>query len=147
MIISNMYRIYPTKVQKNLMLDCFAICLELYNLLLEDRINCHKNNIKCNKHTQSAKLPQLKIDNPRFANVYSQILQETVNRVDLAFKNFFRRVKENRLKKTNKKVGFPRFKSEGNYNSMLFPQAKTGSGFRLIQGGDKIRVSKLETLR
>mgnify|MGYP001576030334 CR=1 FL=1 len=50
-------------------------------------------------------------------NVYSQVLQDVLKRVDKAFKNFFRRVKS----KENK-VGYPRFKGESSYTSITYPQ-------------------------
>lgn len=48
--------------------------------------------------------------------VHSQILQQSLRDLDLAFKNFFRRIK------LGEKPGFPRFKCRGERDSFRFPQ-------------------------
>ena len=66
-------------------------------------------------------IPEWKKDKPELKNVHSQVLQEIVKRVDLAFQAFFRRVK------AGEKPGYPRFKGYGRYNSITYTQ----SGFEL----------------
>ena len=66
----------------------------------------------------------------RTTRSHSQVLQNVIDRVDKAYKNFFRRVK------AGEKPGFPRFKGFNHYRSFTFPQ----SGFKL---GKKLNLSKI----
>ena len=54
-------------------------------------------------------IPEWKKSKPELKNVHSQVLQEIVKRVDLAFQAFFRRVKNGET------PGYPRFKGYGRY--------------------------------
>ena len=68
--------------------------------------------------------------------VHSQVLQNVQERVDLAFKAFFRRVK------AGEKPGYPRFRGYGWYDSFTFKQF----GFELLDNGlllSKIGVVKI----
>jgi putative transposase len=76
-------------------------------------------------------IPIWKAEHPEPENVYSQVLQNVTERVDLAFKAFFRRIK------AGHKNGFPRFKGFGRYDSFTYTQ----SGFELRDG--KLRLSKI----
>jgi putative transposase len=62
-------------------------------------------------------LPIWKESKPELTEVYSQVLQEVVQRVDLAFKAFFRRVK------AGENPGYPRFKGINWYDSLTYPQS------------------------
>jgi putative transposase len=64
--------------------------------------------------------------------VHSQVLQNVQERVDLAFKAFFRRVKAKA-----EDPGYPRFKGYGHYDSFTFKQ----HGFSL--DSDRLRLSKI----
>ena len=64
-------------------------------------------------------------------------LQNVTERVDLAFKAFFRRVK------AGAEPGYPRFRGKHHYDSFTYPQA---NAFRLHEDGT-ISVSKLGRLR
>jgi len=48
--------------------------------------------------------------------VYSQVLQNVLKRLDLAFQNFFRRVKNNQT------PGFPKYKKKGTWDSITYPK-------------------------
>jgi putative transposase len=67
--------------------------------------------------------------------VFSQVLQNTQLRVDLAFKAFFRRCKH------GENPGFPRFKGKGWYDSFTYPQ----SGFKLHTDG--VYLSKIDRVK
>jgi hypothetical protein len=67
--------------------------------------------------------------------VHSMVLQNVTERVDLAFRSYFRRVREGA-----EDVGYPRFKSFGRYDSMTYPQY--GNGVRLA--GERLILRKLE---
>jgi putative transposase len=80
-------------------------------------------------------LPEWKRNKPELKEVFSQILQNVQERVDLAFKAFFRRVK------AGERPGYPRFKGKGWYDSFTYPQL----GFKLLSG--KLRLSKIGDIK
>ena len=91
------------------------LCRRLYNTALEQRISIYKQNkttISC--YDQINQLPDLKNGFPEYKDVGSQVLQEVLERLDKAYKSFFRRIKEGKVKK---EVGFPRFKGRYRYDS------------------------------
>jgi putative transposase len=80
-------------------------------------------------------LPIWKESKPELTEVYSQVLQEVVQRVDLAFKAFFRRVK------SGEEPGYPRFKGINWYDSLTYPQ----SGFAFE--GNVLHLSKIGDIK
>lgn len=68
-------------------------------------------------------------------DVFSQVLQNVQERVDLAFKAFFRRVK------AGEKLGYPRFRGYGWYASFTFKQF----GFELLD--NSLYLSKIGTVK
>jgi putative transposase len=76
-------------------------------------------------------LPEIKKLIPDYKQVGSQVLQDAVQRVDHAFKHFFRRVKR------GDQPGYPRFKGREYYKSLTFKQAGyqfKGKGRVKLQG-------------
>ena len=110
----------------------------LYNHLLVDRIQAYTDRGESlTFYGQKATLPMLKQQRTTLAQVHSQVLQDVVVRVDLAFKAFFRRCKPG-----GTKPGFPRFKGLGRYDSLTYPQTP---GFRLRDWGCNLsRVNRQE---
>jgi putative transposase len=122
---------------------------ELYNAALQERrdawaiIKRHPNfydeqwrkqavkdhSVTC--YDQINQLPELKELQEEYKNIHSQVLQETLKRVEEAFKAFFRRVKN------GEKAGYPRFQGRDRYNSFCYPQA----GFSLE--GNRLALSKI----
>ncbi|MCP1391243.1 MAG: transposase [Methanothrix harundinacea] len=126
------YRIYPTKSQRSRMERTLDLCRWVYNQTLAYRKNAwEQDNKSVSKFETYNKLPEWKVEKPELTEVHSQVLQNVQERVDLAFKAFFRRVK------SGEKPGYPRFKGKGWYDSFTFPQ----SGFKLASG--KLRLSKI----
>ena len=125
MLKSFKYRLRPTKKQENILLAHIEQCRILYNQLLCARIQAWKNeNKSLSVYDQNNTIPMLKEQHPEFKHVYSQVLQQVSKRVDLAFKGFFRRLKEKA--KTGEKAGFPRYKGEHRYDSITYPQFSIG---------------------
>lgn len=113
-----------------------TICRELYNAALQARRAAYRiNGLSINYHAQAIQLPQIKQARADVNEVYSQILQDTLRRVDKAFDAFFRRIK------SGEAPGYPRFKSASRFASFTYPQ----SGFRLA--GDKLHLSKIGSCR
>ena len=106
MVKSLKYRLRPTKKQEKILLAHIEECRLLYNQLVASRVQAYKNSkasLSC--YDQQKMLPVLKHQHNGFVQVYSQVLQQVAVRVDLAFKAFFRRLKEKA--KTGEKAGFP----------------------------------------
>ena len=95
MVKSFKYRLRPTKKQEQILLTHIDECRILYNQLLCARIQAWKNeNKSLSQYDQTKTIPLLKQQHAAFKHVYSQVLQQVSQRVDLAFKGFFRRLKE-----------------------------------------------------
>lgn len=95
------------------------LCRELYNSALRERIDAYKiNQVSITYQDQQNQLPEIKEVREDLNLVYSQVLQDALKRLDKTFKAFFSRVK-----KGDKKAGFPRFKGKNRYDSFTFPQA------------------------
>ena len=136
------YRLRPTKKQEKVLLAQIGECRILYNQLLCARIQAWKNNKQSlSRYEQNKTLPMLKNQYKPFSFVHSQVLQQVCQRVDLAFKGFFRRLKDK--SKTGEKAGFPRYKNENRYDSITYPQF--ASSCRLDAKG--LRLSKIGCIR
>jgi putative transposase len=136
-MITYKYRLYPNKIQRQLLVNTLESCRVLYNCALEQRkIAFRQFEVSLNYYNQADELKTLKEYFPEYKNIYSQVLQDVLKRVDKAFQNFFRRLK------TSEKPGYPRFKGRGWYDSFTYPQ----SGFSLSdnrKGNQKLRLSKI----
>ena len=125
------YRIYPTKDQVQTLTDCLTTCRHLYNELLEDRKNAYgRCGVGLNYNQQAGQLKYLNL------GIYSQVAQDVLRRLDKAFQNFFRRVKNG-----EKKAGYPRFQGKNRYDSFTYPQ----TGFKIKDG--KLHLSKIGVIR
>ncbi|MDE2828974.1 MAG: transposase [Gemmatimonadota bacterium] len=142
MVKSFKYRLRPTKKQEKVLLAQIDECRILYNQLLCARIQAWKNNKQSlSRYEQNKTLPMLKNQYKPFSLVHSQVLQQVCQRVDWAFKGFFRRLKQK--EKTGEKAGFPRYKNENRYDSITYPQF--ANGCRLDDKG--LRLSKIGCIR
>lgn len=111
------YRLYPGRSQETSLVSWLESCRFLYNLLLEERKNSwEKNKKNLSLYDQCNSLPKLKRKYPELKKIHSQVLQNTAVRLDLAFKAFFRRIRQ------GEKPGYPRFKSKHRYDNICFPQ-------------------------
>jgi putative transposase len=126
------YRLYPTKAQETALTGTLETCRQVYNSLLNWREHDYAVLGKSpSKFDQQAAFPLWKKDHAELSGVFSQVLQNVAVRVDLAYKAFFRRVKDGET------AGFPRAKGKGQYDSITYPQ----TGFGIVQG--KLRLSKI----
>ncbi|GHO51727.1 RNA-guided endonuclease InsQ/TnpB family protein [Ktedonobacter robiniae] len=125
------YRLLPTRKQAEALEWTLRRCKELYNAALQERREIYTYTGKgTNYNAQANQLPEIKEIREEYKEIHSQVLQDVLRRVDKAFKDFFRRVKNGET------PGYPRF--QGNhYDSFCYPQ----SGFSLEQG--KLALSKI----
>jgi len=128
------YRLFPNKKQLHMLNETLEECRWLYNHLLAERKDVYEHTGKGpSLYEQQAAFGLLKAGRPSLTGVHSQVLQNVAVRVDLAFKAFFRRVREHAPE-----PGFPRFKGYGRYDSFTFPQ----SGFSLTHDS-RVCLSKV----
>jgi len=137
------FRLYPNKRQEEKLNKTLETCRGLYNELLgvkKETYEATKENISGYDLNNLIK-QYYKIERKQLKEVHSQVLQNIPDRINKAFSNYFRRVKEKkkRIKEGKKnakkmKVGFPRFKKF--YKSISYPQ----SGFDL---NGKLKLSKI----
>lgn len=131
------FRIFPSKKQAQIMDHTLELCRWTYNQTLAYRKNLWKSEKKnTTKYNSHYLLPIWKEENPELKNVFSQVLQNVQERVDLAFKAFFCRVRN------HKNPGYPRFKGRGQYNSFTYPQ----SGFGL-KNNKTLYLSKIGEIK
>jgi putative transposase len=130
------YRLFPTKRQSRLLDETLDICRQVYNQTLAHRKAAWETRQETlSLYATHAMLTRWKQERPALSQVHSQVLQNVQERVDLAYKAFFRRVK------AGETPGFPRFRGPGRYDSFTFKQ----SGFAVE--GRLLHVSKIGVLR
>jgi putative transposase len=129
-------RLYPAKKQVLILLAWLNILRELYNDALQERRDAYRFNQKSITYYDQAKeLNELKKEYLELNQVYSQVLQDILRRLDKAFRNFFRRVRN------GKNPRYPRFKSANRFNSFTFPQ----SGFKLK--GGRLHLARIGAIK
>ncbi len=125
------YRIYPTSAQETKLESTLDICRFVWNHYLDQRIEFHKQEKKISQYDQSKDLTIFKKDHTELKSVHSQVLQNVIERLDLSFKAFFRRVRN------KENPGFPRFKGKNRLQSFCYPQL----GFKVNE--NKVFLSKI----
>lgn len=131
------YRIYPMKAQYTAMRSVLNACRWVYNESIAVRKNAWEQehrSVSC--YDTMKMIPRWSREHPFLRSAYSQSLQNACTRVDLAFQDFFRRVK------AGKKPGYPRFRGQDRYDSFTYPQ----SGFCLLSN-EQLRLSKIGNVR
>lgn len=107
MVYSYKFRIYPSEEQKNLIQRTFGCCRFVFNHFLADRMEQYKQTGHSpTRFQQDKSLTVLKKELLWLKEVDSIPLQAVLQDLDIAYQNFFRRVKQ------GKKPGYPRFKSK-----------------------------------
>lgn len=135
MRIAYQYRLKSNKQQAALFETWLECLRRQYNYRLAERFSWwEQNRCDVNACPLVCYLPQLR-DNPdyysqkrdlinskklfpEYANIHSQVLQDCIKRVKLAFDRWIKR------DVNGKRLGKPRFKGKGRYRSFCFPQIK-----------------------
>ena len=129
------YRIFPTKLQRTALQNNLDACRWVYNKTLEVRRDAYQNaGDSLSRYDTVKMLPAWKAESEWLKSGHAQAMQDAQTRVDLAFRAFFRRVKN------GEKPGYPRFKSYHRYDSFTYPQEK--GNWRFLDNG-KLRMSKI----
>ena len=154
------YKLNPTAKQRQEIERWLDMLRAQYNYLLADRFRWWQMN-RCNLivpqgeyclrwceigsselrnnpdwHSQSASLPLLKKERPWYKNIYSQVLQDCVKRVKLAFERFISGDSK------GNRSGRPRFKNKARYRTFTYPSVPDKN---LV--GSTIRLPKLGILK
>ena len=130
------YRLKPTKAQIAKLNEQLELCRWVYNKTLAIRRDAFKQEGRSVSYFETKRmLPVWKESKPELSMVHSQVLQDVVLRVNLAFKAFFRRVQ------SEEGPGYPRFKGKNRYDSISYPQ----SGFSIDD--NKLWLSKIGEIK
>jgi putative transposase len=122
------YRLYPRRSQAEALERHRVLHQRLYNALLEQRIMAHRQHKRTLTFAEQCReITKLRAEMPEYAELSVQSLQVTAKRVDLAFKAFFRRVREKKGK-----AGFPRFKAIARFSG--WGHKGDGDGWRFTPG-------------
>jgi putative transposase len=108
------YRLYPNKIQQQMLEEHFGAVRFLYNHMLFHKTSVYKKNKTSLNYYQTAMLLKELKQTESFSwlkNVNSQSLQGSLRNLDIAYQRFF---------KTKK--GFPKFKSKKHKQSFQVPQ-------------------------
>jgi len=131
-MLTTKYRIYPTRKQQDILWKQSNLLTSLYNQFLEQKINMYKEKgINIKRFELQSLLPNIKKENPEYAQIHSQVLQQVPKRLIETYNSFF-----------NRGYGFPKFKSSRFFFGLMFPQ-NTGCriiGKKLIFGKEKIKM-------
>ena len=128
------YRIYPTKKQQRALNETLDECRWLYNHLLEERKTLWETRHESTSlYRQIDSFRDLKEERPSLKIAHSQVLQNVAVRIELAFKAFFRRVKN------GEDPGYPRFRGKFRYDSFTYPQWEKSCKIE----GDRIYLPKI----
>ena len=120
MLKSFKFRLYPNKEQTILINKHLGSNRFIYNYFLDKRINTYKETKQTLTYNQcSSTLTILKKEFKWLKEIDSVSLQQTLKNLDMAYQNFFRKIK-----KGNKNHGFPKFKSKKDNNKSYRTQCK-----------------------
>ncbi len=96
----------PNNVQRSLFVQYCGVSRFVYNWALTDRIERYERGEQTNIYEQKHRFNALKkVEYPWLEGVPYAITQSAFRNLDIAYQNFFRRVKQGK-----EKAGFPRFK-------------------------------------
>jgi len=130
------YRVHPSKAQITKFETTLDLCRWVYNQTLETRKNAwEEDEVSIGYLETKRMLPGWKETKPELKQVHSQVLQDVVQRVNLAYEAFFRRVENG-----DEEPGYPKFKSWKHYDSFTYPQH--GSAFYITDDG-RLHLSKI----
>lgn len=105
-----------TKLQEERLSSWIGVCRFIYNMGLDIKREAWKNKqINVSRFDLMKQLTEIKYVE-WIADVPSQSIQNSLERLDRSYKNFFRTFKAG--------GGFPKFKSKRTYNSILFKSAQ-----------------------
>ena len=134
------YRVYPNRAQSEALDAQLGEACRLYNSALDERRSAWKmQRTSISYYDQANQLKAIRADGSLDLANFSAC-QDVLRRVDKTFTAFFGRVRRG-----EKKVGFPRWRSRRQYDSLTFPSYGDGCRLRTngrlyLQGAGVIKV-------
>ena len=129
------FRLYPTAVQRAQISRNFGCCRYVFNHFLAQRQEQYKKTGTSPTRFQQDKiLTILKRELPWLKEADSTSLQATLQDLDMAYQNFFRRVKQ------GEKPGYPRFKSKRAHRQS-YKSKCVGTNIKVLEGA--VQLPKL----
>lgn len=129
------FRLCPNAAQRNLIQRTFGCARFVYNHFLSERITQYRETGKSpTRFQQDKELTQLKKSVEWLKEVDATALQSSLQSLDAAYQNFFRRVK------SGEKPGFPRFKSKHD-NRKSYKSKAVGANIKVLDGA--VQLPKL----
>ena len=113
------FRLKPSRRQKQLCAQFAGACRWIFNRGLERKQKAYEEeNRTLSCYDLNNELPSLKNaeETKWLQDVHSQVLQQSLRDLDLAFQHFFRRVQK------KEEPGYPKFKRKGEKDSFRYPQ-------------------------
>ena len=138
------FRLYPTTAQREQISRNFGCCRYVFNHFLAQRQQQYKETGRSlTRFQQDKSLTSLKQEYPWLKEADSTSLQAIIQDLDVAFQNFFRRVKQ------GEKPGYPRFKSKHDHRQS-YKSKCVGTNIKVLDkaiqlpklGHVKCRISK-----
>ena len=158
------YKLYPNKAQAIALREMLVLHQRLYNACLEQRRNVWEwrkrietyrkltpeEKQQCDEigdfYGQRKQLKDVRSELAEYAALSQKSLELTFQRLDRAYKNFFRRLREG---KTARELGFPRFKSLDRFPGFGF--RAHGNGWQFTPGSEwkhgRLRIKGIEGYR
>lgn len=116
------YRLYPTQRQQAALGEMLADHCDLYNAALQERRDAYRTRkLTVRYGEQSAQLKAIRADDPQHARWSFTSQQQTLRRLDRAFKAFFARIKRGDT------PGYPRFRSKRRFDTATFIDGDGGT--------------------
>lgn len=129
------FRLYPNAEQEHQIQRTFGCCRYIYNHFLSRRMEMYQSEkATLNYHSCSAELTVLKDGLVWLREVDAIALQSSLKDLDIAYQNFFRRVKQ------GERPGFPHFKSKKS-RSKSYKTKRVGNNIAVL-----VRYVKLPKL-
>lgn len=136
------FRLYPNQTQKSQIERTFGCCRFVYNHFLAVRKQVYEETKETlNFFACCRQLTFLKQQYAWLSEVDSTALQSSVRDLDMAYQNFFRRVKQGQ-----KPYGYPKFKKKKNGGHKSYKSKCSRKNIRIIDG-KHIQLPKLGSVR
>ena len=118
------YKLNPSKAQAAEMERQLELHRLLFNGALQERRDAWKRKVSVTLNDQYRSVKEFKSDIPDWNSIHTHPIQDTLKRLDMAFKAFFRRVA------AGQKPGYPRFKLFGRYPGWGYKEHRNGFVFQ-----------------
>ena len=133
------FRIYPNRYQENLIQRTFGCCRFVFNHFLAERMEQYKQTKKApTRFQQDKSLTLLKKELEWLREVDATALQASLQSLDAAYQNFFRRVKQ------GQKPGYPRFKSKHDHQRS-YKSKRVGTNIKVLDKA--VQLPKLSLVK